>query len=202
MSKFTKYIIIFGLLCCLSLVSLQPVFANGPSQLPTVAIPTVTSTSYGPYIIVRMDQDQINVRSGPGVFYPKVGVLLAGQQAPAKGRSVAGEWILIEYLGVPNSEAWVYSPLVDKSPGDLPIVEPPPTPTPQSTTTIDPTLAAQFIVTAMPSRLPTYTAPPPLVIPSYDDADRNTTRVPMGLIILVTGVIGIFLGAFSILQGR
>ena len=51
--------------------------ASGSYQQPTVSIPTVTGTAKGPIAIVYSDpEDQINVRSGPDVFYPKVGVLI------------------------------------------------------------------------------------------------------------------------------
>ena len=56
-------------------------------------------------------------------------------------------------------------------PGFLPIIEPQDTPTPLVTSTIDPTLAAQFIVTAIPSRLPTFTPPSPLEIPTLIPED-------------------------------
>jgi hypothetical protein len=71
---------------------------NGLNQQPTVAIPTVTGTPIGPYIIVVSDpEDQINVRSGPGTEYPKIGVLLNRQQAPAVGR-LPGSWSHIRAL--------------------------------------------------------------------------------------------------------
>ncbi|HES58381.1 MAG TPA: hypothetical protein ENO21_03015, partial [Firmicutes bacterium] len=122
--------------------------AGGLNQIPTVSIPTVTGTPSGAMATVKAtgDQDQINVRSGPSsVYYDIVGVLVVGQQVPALGRSVGGDWVQIAYPGVPGGVAWVYSPLVDLS-SSVPIVEPPPTPTPQVTPTIDPTLAAQFLV--------------------------------------------------------
>ncbi len=176
------------------------------AQRPTVDLPTVTSTPGGPTVRVKLENEsQINIRSGPGYFYDKVGVLLAGQVANAKGRSAGGDWILIEYPGIPGGLAWVYSPLVDLSPGSLPIVEPPPTPTPIATITIDPTLAAQFVVTAEVTRLPTFTAPPPLVIPTFQDNSPGTGTVggiPMGLIIVSLAAIGVLVGVFSLAQGR
>jgi len=177
------------------------------AQIPTGTVPTVTSTPSGPIVTVRpgQNEDFINVRSGPNSLYPKIGILLIGQSAPAKGRSPGGEWILIEYPGVPGGEGWVYANLVNITPGDLPIVEPPPSPTPAVTQTIDPTLAAQFIVTAAPTRLPTYTPPPPLVIPTFVTAASSTlsiTGVPMGLIILIFLTAGILLGIFSLTVRR
>jgi uncharacterized protein YraI len=181
-----------------------PAYASGLSQQPTVQIATVTSTPSGPMITVRSDQEEyINVRSGPGIFYEKVGVLLKGQQAPAKGRSAGGDWIIIDYPGVPGGIAWVYAPFVNLTPGNLPIVEPPPTPTALFTPTIDPTLAAQFIVTTAPTRLPTFTPPPPLVVPTFSASNGGKLAgIPAGFIIVSLLAGGIFLGLFSLTQGR
>jgi len=179
--------------------------ASGFPQLQTVQIATVTGTPIGAAITVKTDQEQINVRSGPGTLYPKVGVLLAGQVVPAKGRSPGGEWILVDYPGVEGGVAWLYAPLVDLVPGSvLKVVEPPPTPTPRVTATIDPTLAAQFIVTSIPTRLPTFTPPPPLVIPTFqaEDVAGGTTGIPPGLIIISLLTIGALLGVVSFTQGR
>jgi hypothetical protein len=173
-------------------------------QIPTVSIPTVTGTPPGAIAIVTMEQDQINVRSGPGTIdYPIVGVLIAGQRVPALGRSIGGDWVMIAYPGVPGGIAWVYSPLVTLE-GSVPLVEPPPTPTPRTTPTVDPTLAAQFIVEIPPTRLPTFTPPGPLVIPTFEptNAESVTQRVPMGLVITGLGVIGVFGLLISFLRGR
>lgn len=203
--KLVKQIII-GILIIFIITGIKTskVIAEDLNQLPTVSIPTVTSTLIGAMITVRLDQDQINVRAGPGTNYEKVGVLLPGQQAPAKGKSAGGDWIMIEYLGIPGGVAWVFSSLVSVTPGALPIIEPPPTPTPLYTLTIDPTLAAQFIVTPIPTRMPTFTAPPPLVIPTFQDATQIQLPggIPMGLVIIGLGAIGVFIGLFTLAQGR
>ncbi|RME88900.1 MAG: hypothetical protein D6770_05870 [Anaerolineae bacterium] len=182
-----------------------PVSVVVQAQQPTGSIPTVTSTPLGPYIIVNLDQDQINVRAGPSTYlYPPIGVLLGGQRAPALGRSPGGDWIQIQYPGVPGSVGWVYAPLVSLSPGaNLPIVEPPPTPTPIATPTIDPTLAAAFIAPATPTRLPTFTPPPPLEIPTFTQTvESRAGRVPMGLVIFGLGFLGLFGMFISLLRGR
>jgi hypothetical protein len=172
-------------------------------QIPTVSIPTVTGTPPGAIAIVTMEQDQINVRSGPSTDYPIIGVLIAGQQVPALGRSIGGDWVEIAYPGVAGGVAWVYSPLVVLE-GSVPIVEPPPTPTPRTTPTVDPTLAAQFIIEIPPTRLPTFTPPGPLVIPTNQASgiQEGIERVPMGLIIVGMGVIGLFGLLISFLRGR
>jgi hypothetical protein len=186
-----------------SLNTTFPVIANNPGQIPTGSVPTVTGTVTGPMVTVLPGkEDQVNVRGGPGVFYPKVGVLLVGQQVPAKGRSPGGDWIVVGYPGIAGGTAWVYAPYVRIIPAtELPIVAPPPTPTPQYTPTIDPTLAAQFVITVIPSRLPTFTAPPPLLIPTYESPTPNVVnRIPAGMIIVGLAVIGTLLGLVSFSQ--
>ena len=188
------------------IASSYTVQAGVAAQIPTGSIPTVTGTPTGPVVSVRLDidQPQINVRSGPGVLYERVGLLLLGQKAIAKGRTAVGEWILIVYEGIPGGVGWISSSLVNITPGVLPIVEPPAMPTPLVTTTIDPTMASQFVVTIAPTRLPTYTPPPPLVIPTFasEPTGNFTSKVPMGLVIIGLAAVGIFLGLFAIAQGR
>jgi len=175
------------------------------AQIPTVSVPTVTGSPQGPVVNVRRDadQDSINVRSGPSAKYDIIGVLIVGQTAPAKGRTPGGDWIQIFYPGVPDSTGWVYSPLVEVF-GSIPIVEPPPTPTPRTTPTIDPTLAAQFILEIPPTRLPTYTAPPPLVIPTFtaEEVPAVTAGIPMGVVVIGMAVLGVFGILISFLKGN
>ena len=187
-------------------LKVQPARADPLAQIPTGTILTVTGTPSGPVVTVKLDLDlpSVNVRSGPNTIYDKVGVLLIGQKAAAKGRSAGGDWILIEYPGTAGGLAWVYTPNVNVSPGDLKIVEPPPTTTPLYTVTIDPTMAAQFIVTLVPTRLATYTPPPPLVVPTYASETGSPGKggVPMGMLIIALAAIGLFLGLFALTQGR
>lgn len=175
------------------------------AQQPTPDIATVTGTPSGPIARATTDQPRINVRSGPAVNYDLVGYLLPGQEVPVLGRTPGGDWLLVSYPGVPGNVGWVFSVLLILPPGPtLPIIEPPPTPTPAVTPTIDPTLAAQFIVDIPPTRLPTFTPPPELIIPTFLPADEpgNIGGIPMGLPIIILGVIGLFGALISILRGR
>jgi hypothetical protein len=127
---------------------------------------------------------------------------MAGQQVSAIGRSPGGDWIQIIYPGVDGSVGWVYAPLVKLSPGaNLPIVEPPPTPTPVSTPTIDPTLQAAFITPDIATRLPTYTAAPPLVVPTFADESDSPSGIPIGLLIFGLGFIGALGVLISFVRG-
>ena len=173
------------------------------AQQPTGSVPTVTSTPTGPIIKVTYPE-QINVRSGPSSFlYTAIGVLLTGETAPALGRSSGGDWIQIHYDGVPGNIGWVYAPLVSLTANaSLPIVEAPPTPTPATTATLDPTLVAAFIPQFTPTRLPTFTPPGALVIPTFENAGPRGGGVPLGLVISLLGLIGGFGALISFLRGR
>jgi len=211
MSKLFLRVALFGfvMVAGLLLLTVVPVYADPLSQQPTLSIPTVTGTPKGPTVSVdpNANEEQINVRSGPGTDYAKVGVLIIGEEAPALGKSVIGDWIQIAYPGVEGGTAWVFSGLVSLTQaGELPIVEPPPTPTPRVTATIDPTLAAQFINEPQPTRLPTFTAPPPLIIPNFEAVEESSaiavSSFPMGLLISVLGSVGLIGALVSFLRER
>lgn len=174
------------------------------AQQPTGSIPTVTGTPSGAIVAVFLDLLQINVYSGPSDFlYPPIGVLLAGQEMPAYGYSEDENWIQIYYPGVPDSRAWVYAPYVRIAKnGRMPRLPAPPTPTFVATPTINPTLAAAFIAPVTPTRLPTYTPPPPLEIPTFGNETQNQTQVPMGLLIFGLGFLGGLGALISFLRGR
>lgn len=199
------FLIIILLILLIDLVAINPVEARPLAQQPTGEIPTVTSTPRGPFVIVNpltATDTQINVRAGPSSLTERVGVLLIQQEANAIGRF--GDWIQIEYPGAPFGRGWVYGSLVTIFGGNLPIVEPPPTSTPNMTHTVDPTLAAQFLITPDATRLPTFTEPAPLDIPTYTLEAGNTFAggVPMGLIIVGLGALGVFLAVIALISGR
>ena len=191
-------------------VSLLGLFdpGNPPAlaQQPTGSIATVTGTPSGPVITVDPSLPTIKVFAGPSSFdYPAIGVLLQNETAPAIGRADGREdWIMIRYAGVPNAVGWVYGPFVKLSPGALlPLVEVPSTPTPISTPTIDPTLEAAFIGQQTPTRLPTFTPPPPLDLPFFtDNPSTAPTNIPAGLLILSLALFGFFGAVISYLRGR
>jgi hypothetical protein len=176
------------------------------AQQPTGSIPTVTGTPEGPIVTVYQDHDFIHVYAGPSTFdYPSIGILLGNETAPAIGRARDRlDWIQIIYEGVRGSTGWIYGPYVKLSAGALlPLIDIPATPTPFSTPTIDPTLAAAFIGQQTPTRLPTFTEPPPLEQPSFSDApNASATNVPAGLLILGLGLFGFFGAVISYLRGR
>lgn len=205
-----KFILLTILLMGGTLLALSIPFPTpAAAQQPTGSIPTVTGTPGGPMVSVDPSLQQIDVYAGPSSFnYPAIGVLLTGIRVPALGRARDdSNWIMIRYEGVPGSIGWVYALYVSLlgGPGGsaiLPLIDSPSTPTPASTPTINPTLAAAFIAPQAATRLPTYTAPAPLAIPTFTGQVQRPSRIPVGLLIfgfLFIGALGVVI---SFLRGR
>jgi hypothetical protein len=184
----------------------SPLQVPALAQQPTGSIPTVTGTPQGVIVAVFLDLDQVDVYSGPnGYEYPKIGVLLAGQEMPAYGISEDEKYVQIYYPGVPNSVAWVYAPYVKiVKIGQLPKLGAPATPTAATTPVvkINPTLAAAFDTPVVSTRLPTFPAPAPLAIATFVDEVSTTNRIPIGLSIFGLGFIGALGALISFLRGR
>lgn len=154
------------------------------AQQPETATP-------GSVTMTVVYDDRLNVRAGPNsVYYDVIGYLYPGDQRMVIGRSPAGEWIVIADANLPNGKGWVYaSPnYIELSPGLLPIIEPPPTPTP-IIPTIDYTLAAQFIIQPTATRMPTFTPPPARTEVTFTSQDTGG-HFPLGSVILGLAVLG------------
>jgi hypothetical protein len=179
------------------LSGISPALAETPTTTPS------PQRSFATITVKIGENPDINVRAGPGVDYQRVGTLLAGQEAPALGRSAGGDWVQISFPEGPEGLGWVYTYLVEVN-GELPIVIPPATPTPRTTPTIDPTLAAQFIIEPLPTALPTFTAPPPLVIPTIAmvDTPQDQRSTSLFYFMIVLGALGLFSLLVSFIRVR
>jgi uncharacterized protein YraI len=106
-----------------------PTLAPSPSPnpptltpLPTVALPTATPALAN----VVAGTDGVNVRTGPGTSFNKVGYIDPGVSARVIGRF--SDWWQIDYNGSP---AWVFGEMVSASNAEgVPQVQPPASPTP------------------------------------------------------------------------
>lgn len=95
-----------------------PTATPEPTAIPATATPAPPSIVAG--------ADGVNVRSGPGTNFTRLGYLDPGAQAQVIGRY--SDWWQILYDGAPG---WVFGELVTASNADdVPQVEPPPSPTP------------------------------------------------------------------------
>ena len=149
--------------------------------------------------------EQVNVRNGPStVLYDIIGNMQPGETAKALGVSPGRDWVQIEFPGGPGGVAWVHTSLISISPGNLQIVEPPPTATPRITSTIDPTLAAAYVFEPTVTRMPTFTPPPSLEIPEFTAIPASNAKngVPMGAFVIGSGVLGILGYLVSLLRRR
>lgn len=200
--RITIGLLIITAVILISGIKFSDVNAEDLAQQPTLSFPTVTGTPSGPTVTIQSTTGWAYVRSGPSTDFEEYGLLYNNEVVPALGQSAEGFWIKVEYIGSPTGTGWVYSPLVINN-HTLPILEPVGTPTPRITPTIDPTLAAQFISDQPGTRMPTFTAPAPLVIATYSpDTDGGIiSGIPMGLVIVSLFVVGLF-GALVIYSRR
>ena len=166
------------------------------AQQPTGSVPTVTGTPSGPMVTVYSDRKIVGVYAGPSSYlYARVGILLAGETVPAIGRSYDDQWIQVVYLGVLGGKGWIYAPYVKITPGSsLPYISNPPMATPRTTPTLNPTIVATYGLDLNPTRLPTFTAPPAVLYPTFAPTTGTGLSVPIGLIIIGLALVGI-LGA-------
>ena len=194
-------------LIVLILLAGEPIQTRVAAQQATGSIPTVTGTPTGPTVSVDPSLGMVDVYAGPSTYnYPKVGVLLTGVKIPALGRARGDQnWIMVQYEGVPGTVAWVYALYVSLNGAGsegLPLVDIPPTPTPLTTATIDPTLVAAYLPAQNATQLPTYTPPAPLAVPTFVDQSPRGGRIPIGLLIFAFAVVGALGTMISFLRGR
>jgi uncharacterized protein YraI len=159
------------------------VAAFGGAQAQSGVFATVTYT------------EPINVRGGPStVYYPIVGRVFPGDVFPALGVSPGHEWVKIAFPDAPGGEGWLYAIYVSIEGGELQIAEPPPTAMPLATATINPTFAAAFIFQPTSTRMPTFTPPPALEIPQFnDEVVSRPSGIPTGWLVaslLLIGILG------------
>jgi len=107
-----------------------PQFTFTPSLTPTL---TYTFTPTVPTVSVSTNT---NCRTGPGEPYAILGVLMVGQTAEVVGRSAVNDWII--KLTPAGPTCWLsnlYATVTGNTAG-LPIINPPPTPTPPGSFTV------------------------------------------------------------------
>ena len=167
---------------------------------------TATDTPGGPQPFITVNvvgEPAVNIRSGPNTAdYPIIGQLPVGATAPALAKSPSSTWIQISFPSGPGGIGWVYAANVALSPGFLPIIEPPPTATPIATQTIDPTMAAAFIVQPTSTRLPTFTPSAPLVVPTFSNTVSRSSGFPMGMVIVASALVGALVFLVSLFGRR
>jgi hypothetical protein len=108
-------------------MSPTPTFTLTPSAT-TTRTPTMTPVPQPKFSVITAIA---NVRSGPGIVYPKIGELKQGQTFVIIAKNAAGDWWQFRYN---DSPGWISSDVVS-APNEIsvPTVSDPPTPTPTLT---------------------------------------------------------------------
>ena len=107
------------------------VTATNAENVPTVAAPSVQTPVAAPGpseagqaagdAVATVGED-LNVRSGPGTEYDRIGGATAGEEYTITGKSADGEWWQIDFAGQPG---WIYGPLVTATDAEgVPVVTP------------------------------------------------------------------------------
>ncbi len=131
-----------------------------PTDTPVPAEPTATDTPAAPQTVAIV---QSNLRQGPSTFYPIVGQVEQHDAVEVVAQSPDLQWLKLA------NDAWIYKPLVDGVPADLPIATGV-VATPQPTAVPRPT--------ATPTPVPTSTrTPTPTPTPARGDWGKE---VPLG----------------------
>ena len=192
---------IFILASILGLVMAIPSITSVRAQAEST--PTVSGSSQSFITNTYTTEPFVNVRAGPSSVYygSPIGELPIGATAPALAITSGHDWIEISFASGPNGVGWVYAPFITLT-GAPPIIEPPPTFTPIVAATLDPTLIATFSIKPTEMRLPTFTPPAPLVVPTFSNAPvESPTHFPFGILIISLGIVGL-LGIIVSIVGR
>ncbi len=134
------------------LVTTEPGATPVSGLAPTATLPSdapVSSTAVPGSATVAILVD-LNIRSGPGVVYDRIGFFTKGATVPALGRDPASGWWLVQcppHISAP--QCWVSGGPQYTQPNNadgVPVAPAPPTPTPIPTNTPEPTAVADTAI--------------------------------------------------------
>lgn len=105
----------------------EPTATETATQIPTE---TYTPTPEIPMVMVTLNT---NCRVGPGVVYDLLGALLTGEKAEIVGRTTSGPYVIIDNPNKPGELCWLWLEYAEITGNTdlLPLMTPPPTPTPK-----------------------------------------------------------------------
>lgn len=123
-------LISFVLISCSSLFSPEALPTSNPTQTSVPAIPSATPIPPVPtpvQVNLRVINELINCRVGPGTYYQLVNEFTQGQTLRAVGRNEAFTWWYIQDPGNPGGFCWVSAEVTQpQSPtSDLQVAPPP-----------------------------------------------------------------------------
>ena len=150
-----------------ALVMVRKVVVDLPAPPPEPATPKGRVTG----------AQALNIRSGPGVAFPVIGVARNGDEGEIVGRSADGRWWAVSLPAAPGGIGWASADFVLATNAEnVPVIEapppPPPTPTPVRPPTATPAPPPPPAATPVPP-------PPPAATPSAEIsfwADRTSIQ--------------------------
>lgn len=195
-----RIVVLFWFALCLALLPLGwGVQAQIPTDTPLPLAPTETPS--GPMVYAP---DVANLRLYPNKDSEQVGSFAPGQTAIVLGKTEIGDWLLVEYFGAPNNQAWVFRELVqlrNVTIDAIPVVEVPEFVTGTETPTLEPGVGAGG--TPLPERLPTYTPAPPVEVPQFEQTTgTQTSGIPPALYIIGLFMLSLLAGLLSLIRRR
>ena len=134
MKRLLIFVAFFALLACgregPSTEQPPPTATNTPVPLTNTPVPPTDTPVPAPHFTVN--NERVNVRTGPGTVFSIIGVVEQGDRFDIGGRNVAGDWL--EFCCVNGQSGWIYAPLltVSEEPTSIPLAQNIPTaPDPQ-----------------------------------------------------------------------
>jgi uncharacterized protein YraI len=80
---------------------------------PTASISITATPTISAFAVTGVVTGEVNIRYGPGVEYPRVGVAYAGERYEITGYHTQYPWVRIRFAGVPNNQAWIAENLLE-----------------------------------------------------------------------------------------
>ncbi len=90
-----------------------PISLNSSAEVVTAAVATGTS-----FAVTGTVLGEVNIRHGPGIDYPRVGVAYPGDRFEVTGYHTQFPWLRINYADGVNNQAWIARDLLEIS-GDI-----------------------------------------------------------------------------------
>jgi PKD repeat protein/uncharacterized protein YgiM (DUF1202 family) len=123
-----------------------PVAPGEPTATPTDEGDPVATPEPGQPVVTATTN--LNIRGGPGIAYPVLGFLRAGQRAEVTGISADAGWWQIKFPGAGDGHGWLSAKYVTaQNTSNVPVVQAPPlppTPTPTPTPTSTPVVISDW----------------------------------------------------------
>lgn len=89
-----------------------------PSEAVSAPLPTPSPSPTLSAAVIGLIQGEVNIRFGPGVDYPRIGVAQAGERYEITGWHTQLPWVQIRFPQAPNGYGWVARDLLTVQ-GDL-----------------------------------------------------------------------------------